>query len=553
MKGAIVSFDDTKNYIDLTLTPGEFDGEMDSDALIEEITAGEFNHLYISKSSVKSACEKANHHYKTSDHSTITERIGERRHAEIEFRVPEDQMSAQLILTAPYGGQLPNVPSVLKLAQKNNIVRGIGVKRIKRLIQKAKKAEPGQLVEDVIAKGLPPRDGYSSRFKPLVPNALERVLKPQTGDNDRVDMRNLGEVICVKANTEVLRRLPPSKGRSGFDVRGAKIPAKEGDWIPFKMGRGTAVHDKDANLLVSTVAGMPKYLDLTMNVDDTFICSGVNVGTGHVNYDGAVLVNGDVTEKMVIRASGDVTINGFVESAQIEAGGDIIITEGALGKVNENATEYSCRLHAAGSIHVQHGQGIDLFCMGNVTVGRQLAYSKVHCAGDVIVGQVDRPQGNIFACEVVCQGQLAAGTLGAVSGSTLKIDFSLGYNALMEKRENLDELMTVLKQNNLRHKEKLDYIESKYVPKDLQDKLSEAQELLKNEDALLNWIESKAMDLKEAKDAYLDNAKLIATKRMYAGVSVKLNNRAWRSEREYDRSTVVYEGHQWQYEPLVNV
>lgn len=553
MKGAIVSFDETKNFVDLTLSPKDFDGEISSESLLSEILESEFNVLYISQSSVKNACEKANHLFKTRDFSDVTERIGERRHAEVEFRVPEDQMSAQLLITAPFGGKLPTVAAVLKLAQKSNIIRGLGTKRIKALLLKAKDATPGQIVENIVAIGLPPRDGYSSRFKPLVPNALERVLKPQTDENDRVDMRNLGEVICVKANTEVLRRLPPSSGRSGFDVRGNKLPAKEGDWSPFKMGRGTAVHDKDANLLVATVAGMPKYQDLTMNVDDTFICSGVNVGTGHVNYDGAVLVNGDVTEKMVIRASGDVTINGFVESAEIEAGGDIIITEGALGKVNDNATEYSCRLQAAGSIHVQHGQGIDLLCSGNVTVGRQLAYSKIQCGGDVIIGQLDRPQGNIFACDIVCQGQVAAGTLGAVSGSTLKIDFSVGFNNLMEKRDGLDELLSVLKKNNLRHKEKLDYINSKYVPKDLKDKVMEAQELLKNEDALLNWIELKSTELKDAKESYLENARLVATKRMYAGVSVKLNNRAWRSEREYDRSTVIYEGHQWQYEPLVNV
>src|SRR5690606_36488112 len=123
--------------------------------------------------------------------------------------------------------------------------------------------------------------------------------------------------------------------------------------------------------------------DQKMWVDDTFICKGVNVGSGNVNYDGAVLVNGDVTEKMQIIASGDVTINGFVESAYIQAGGDIIITEGAMGKVNDSATEYSTTLKAKGSIHVQHGQGLDISCNGSVTIGRQLAYSRITCKGEV--------------------------------------------------------------------------------------------------------------------------------------------------------------------------
>ncbi len=82
------------------------------------------------------------------------------------------------------------------------------------------------------------------------------------------------------------------------------------------MGSGTVVSDSDANLLMSAISGMPKYRDQTMNIDDTFICSGVNVGSGHVNYEGAVLVNGDVTEKMQIKAAGDVTINASLPKAR---------------------------------------------------------------------------------------------------------------------------------------------------------------------------------------------------------------------------------------------
>ena len=377
-------------------------------------------------------------------------------------------------------------------------------------------------------------------------------MRPQNNDgNSRVDMRNLGEVICVKAGTPVLKRTAPTKGRSGFDVHGTIMEAKAGEWSDFKMGDGTQVNPDNENELIASIAGMPKYQDMTMNVDDTYVCSGVNVGTGHVTYDGAVLVNGDVTEKMVIKAAGDVTVNGFVESARIESGGDIIITEGAMGKVNDAATDYSCQLIAAGSVHVQHGQGIDIQCGDNISVGRQLAYCKLRCGGSVTVGQIDNPQGNLFACDVVSQAQVIAGTLGAVSGSTLKVDFSAGFNLLTERKESLDDMLKQIRENNLRHKEKIDYINSKLIPRDLRPRVDEALELLKNESALLNWIEQKALELKDARENYQKNARLVANKRLYAGVSAKLNNRSWRSEREYDRSVVRYENHQWHYEPIV--
>jgi len=89
------------------------------------------------------------------------------------------------------------------------------------------------------------------------------------------------------------------------------------------------------------------------------------------------------------------------------------------------------------------------------------------------------------------------------------------------------------------------------VPKELQRKVTEALELFNNESALLEWIENKANDVKQAKEQYQQDIKLVANKRLYPGVSVKLNNRNWRSEREYDRAQIRYDSHQWHYEPIV--
>ncbi|MCW8108741.1 FapA family protein [Alteromonas ponticola] len=551
MQGVTVSLDDTKNHIDLKLEPTLFNKEADMRDIMAAISDSEFSEFYISESTLKSAIDKANHYFKNKEETVVSERIGEKRNAEVEFRFENENMLATLVLVTPYGGKIPSLQTLKTLAQKYNVRKGFSIKALKAVIKQAREVKPGTVIEKVCAKGLPPREGKNSRFIPLVPNALERVLRPQNSDGSRVDMRNLGEVICVKAQTEVLRRTPPTSGRKGFDVKGNVLEATSGEWQDFKMGDNTAVSEKDENVLVATIGGMPKWRDMVMNIDDTYICNGVNVGTGHINYDGAVLVNGDVTEKMIIKASGDVTINGFVESAQIESGGDIIITEGAMGKVNDSASSYSCQLTAAGSIHVQHGQGLDLQCTGDITVGRQLAYSRLKCGGSVIVGQLDNPQGNLFACDVVSQNKVIAGTLGAVSGSTLKVDFSPGFNLLLERKDSLDELLRQIKENNLRHKEKLDFIKKKLIPTDLKSKVDEALELLKNEEALLHWIEAKASMMKESKDKYQSEIRLIANKRLYAGVSVKLNNRNWRSEREYDRSQVKYEGHQWHYEPIV--
>ncbi|WP_370240685.1 DUF342 domain-containing protein [Marisediminitalea sp.] len=550
MKGVQFSFDDNRNNVTLSIAPDQLEQELSAQAVYDALCEQGFDEVYLSQSAIKATCDKANHFFKTKDKTSVMEQVGERRHCEVEFRISEDNMTGYAILTAPHGGQIPDTAQVIRLAQKANICRGLGKKRVKALLEQLSEAEPGKRIEGLIAKGLPPRDGRSSRQRPLVPNALDRVLRPQQSNEKKVDMRNLGEIVCVKAHAEVMRREPPTKGRSGFDVRGNTLVSKEGEWQPIKLGNGTAISDHDENLVVSTIAGMPKYMDLIMQVDDTFICPGVNVGTGHVTYEGSVLVNGDVTEKMIIKAKGDVTVNGFAESATIEAGGDIIITEGAMGKQQDVMREYTCQLKAGGSIYIQHGQGVDIVCNGSLNVGRQLAHCRVSSGGGVTIGRPENPQGNIFACEVSSQGPVIAGTVGAISGSTLRIDFSPGFNQLQARKDFFEDLLKQIRTNATRHKEKMDIINNRVVPKSLLAKVSEAKELLRNETTLLSWMESKSVQLLEAKQHYQESARLIATKKLYSGVSVKLNNRNWRSEREYERAKVSYDMHQWKYEPM---
>lgn len=550
MQGVLFSYDTQRDHVLLTISPAEMEQELTAKSVLTELCEQGYDEVYLSESAIKSCCEKANNSFKLNDTEQIVEEIGERKNAVVEFRIAEDGMFGFVVFTAPYGGRVPTAIQIKNLAVKSNIRRGVGIKRIQALLNELANAKPGSHLEGIIAKGLPPKNGHSSRQATLVPNALERVLRPQTQSDQKVDMRNLGEVICVKANTPVLRRMPPSKGRSGFDVRGNTLPANTGEWIPITLGSGTAISDNDENLVVSTISGMPKYREMVMQVDDTFICNGVNVGTGHINYDGSVLVNGDVTEQMQIKASGDVTVNGYVESATIEADGDIIITEGAVGKQPDEKGSFFCKLSAGGSLFLQHGQSLDIICSGQLSVKRQLAYSRISAAG-ISVGHPDKPQGNLFACDINSQGPVAAGILGAVSGSHLNIDFGPGLNVLQGRKEQLDQMLAQLRGNAKRHQAKIEAIKNRKVPKSMFAKVDEANELLANETALLMWMEQKSKELSHAKAQYISECMLIANTKLYPGVLVKLNNRHWRSEREYGRATLSYREHQWHYEPIV--
>ncbi|MGY0591886.1 MAG: DUF342 domain-containing protein, partial [Paraglaciecola chathamensis] len=440
MQGVTLKLDESGTHLSVHISPLELSGKIDIHLVQNAIKQSEFADFYIYDDAILTLLENTQRAIKTESSEAVIERVGERKGNEIKCKVDDGQLSATMTIIKGYGAATLTLDDLYRQAKNHKIVRGVSSKRLAALLQSYLAALAGESVSSIIAKGLPPKTGRSSKLQPLVQNALDRILRPQASQHGRVDMRNLGDIICVKVGTELLRRLPPSRGRAGYTVTGETITPKAGEWLKLRPGDGTAISEKDENILIAEISGMPKFKDQKMWVDDTYICKGVNVGTGNVNYDGAVLVNGDITEKMEVYATGDVTVNGFVESAIIHAGGDIIITEGAMGKVNDAGTEYSTTLRAKGSIHIQHGQGLDIKCDGGVTIGRQLAFSKVVCRKEMYVGPIDKPNGNLFACSIFSQNRVQAGTFGAVSGSNLTLDFSDGFNTLLARKDSLDEL-----------------------------------------------------------------------------------------------------------------
>lgn len=545
IQGVTLELDNKHQYLCLKINSSEVAGRLDSKTIIALFKESQFATYLLNDEGILSGIARFNEAKNKQQHKVISEVIAEKKDAEVRLEIADDLMSAKLFIVAPFGGDLPTLVDLKKEASRANIIRGLSLKRMKKLLREATAASPGEIVDGLIAKGLPPRNGRNSRSKTMVQNALERILRPQNIDGDKVDMRNLGEIMCVKPGQALLKRLPPTPGRTGFNITGQPLKPEPGEWIEIYEGSGTRIDSNDHNSLVADISGMPKYKEGQMSVDNTYISKGVNVGTGNIKYAGAVLVNGDVTEKMRIEAIGDVTINGFVESAFIKSGGDIIITQGASGKVNEDLKDYSTRLEAQGSIFIQHGQGLDIVCKGDVSLGKQLAYSRIKCGGSVTVGLGKQATGNLFSCEVTCQGAVKAGKIGAVSGSQVIIDFSQGLNLLIERKETIDELITQIESHIGRHREKIDRIKNAWCPDELALRRNDILERFQDEHKMYQWLLFKANELQDEKNSYTDKIGAEASKRLYPGVMLRLNGKTWRADREYSSAKLKYEGHNW--------
>lgn len=519
------------------------DSPIDAKTLNQLVLRSEYDDFFLLDNAIYEVCDVLNSKMIDNNAEAIEYIIGQAKDAVVEVTVTADKMYAELIVTAPYHGHTPNLQEMLSILHANGVKRGIGKKRIREFILDIEDSKPGIVCTQIVAKGLPPKQGKNSYLKPTVPNALERVLAPKESGDEKVDMRDFGELICVSPNQEVARRVAPSKGRRGFTVTGDVIDSEPGKWKPIKMGDNVYIPDTHKNTVLAKVAGLPKFANQKISVDDVLVTKGVNVATGNVKYAGAVIVNGDVTEKMRIMSDGDITINGFVESAYIESGGDIIITQGATGKMND----VDCQLIARGSLFLEHGQGLHINTTGNVTVAKQLAYSNVSCKGDLTIGTGSKPMGKIFASTIEAYSRITAGYVGAVSGSELIIDYTLGFETLQTKFDSMLALFKDLSSKNADHEIKVSNINNRSKSNKNESKLAELNKELELERVFLNWLRINMEDLKQQTINYETEMRVKANHTLFPGVNMKFRKSNWKVDKEYSRGKIIRDEDKWVY------
>ena len=129
--------------------------------------------------------------------------------------------------------------------------------------------------------------------------------------------------------------------------------------------------------LAEDYAGTDTVMEIQLNVTNLLTVEEVTLATGDVHFDGNVFVKGNVGSGAGIYATGDLLVGGFVESAHIETGGDIMIRQGmnasgegeihAGGDVNGYFFE-AVRIHAGGNIHGDYFMNCDLIAQGRINV-----------------------------------------------------------------------------------------------------------------------------------------------------------------------------------------
>lgn len=265
------------------------------------------------------------------------------------------------------------------------------------------------------------------------------TLKPKRNEDGSVDFHQLDMISSCRKGDVLATLTPVDYGKPGIDVCGKVIkPAKVNNKV-FKYDRNIHLSE-DGLQLISDVDGHVTLVDDKVFVSDTFeVKADVDASTGDITYEGNVVVRGNVITGFAIRAKGDIEVNGVVEGAYIEAGGQIVLKRGMQG-MNKGI------LKAGSNIITKFLENAEVIAGGYIST-ESILHSKVSAKGDIIVGG---RRGFVTGGEIRSGTMISVKTAGSQMGTATLLEVGIDP-AIVEEFHELEKKLAVM----LDEKEKL--------------------------------------------------------------------------------------------------
>jgi uncharacterized protein (DUF342 family) len=452
---------------------------------------------------------------------TLTEQtefiVAERVDGTLQLQVTDDAHKALLSIKPPHGGAPVTEAQVMAALQAEGVSHGIKTEAIKAALQS------GATENAVIAEATLPTAGTDTVFESLIPAV--KHAHPKINEDGRADYHEIGALITVAAGDKVMRKHPPTSGTHGVDVRGQVITATAGKDLNFKSGlSGVAPDPADKNILLASIGGRPVLVENGVEVSHVITVKNVDIASGNIHFVGTVNIQGDVMEGMQVQATDDIIISGMVEGAELEAGGDITINKGVIGR-GEVRTESGepghgvAKLNSGGSITARFIENALVEAAGNVTVGELVSHCEISSLQQVIVGKKGAKKGHILGGKTRATLGIEAQVIG--SQSDVKTIIAVGNNPNLHKQ--VRQLRAQLEENEEEKLKLLTLISRLRLQADTKSKLLLAR-VLATQDKLLADSQALEDEIKtlEKQDELNNSAKVKIGKHAFSGVTITI-------------------------------
>jgi len=184
---------------------------------------------------------------------------------------------------------------------------------------------PGERI--LIAEGIAPvcciDEEIEYLFSQKEADPQQENLAELASSAEKIDFFGYRKTCSVKIGQILAVKKPARSGKPGIDIFGEVIPVREPQVIEWKIGNGVTIINNKA---VAIVPGRPVIDKGKLAVFNIYeVENDVDFTVGSIDFNGDVVINGDVCDKFSVKATGNIKVGRNTSNAYVEAGGSILV------------------------------------------------------------------------------------------------------------------------------------------------------------------------------------------------------------------------------------
>jgi hypothetical protein len=436
-----------------------------------------------------------------------------------DYRMSRDCMTVEVVFYPGFvGASQLSVEEIQKDLASLGVNTGIDEEVIKNFVAKNEYFE-----SFIIAKGKETREG-SDGFITYNFN-VDLKPTPKMNDDGTVDFHTLENVNHVLKGDVVAVMTPEDKGEAGSDVMGRSVLPRKVRRVLFRYGKNLSISE-DGLKLISNVSGHVTLEGEKVFVSNVLELVDVDASTGDINYDGSVMVKGNVLAGFSVKASEDITVAGIVEGATLDAGGNITLNRGVQG-MNKAV------IRAKGNVVSKFIESALLVEIGGKLETDSILHSKVNAKGSITA---TGKNGLIVGGEVKSVVLVQAKNFGNAMGTNTVVGVGVDPSAKRRVDELKDNLQK-LGANKIQLNQILDALRKKQEQDGAltPDKRELQQKTMRNLIMLEKELADEKAQLEDLRGQLEEdaNARIKVNGNMYVGVKMVFGDQSYFVKEKY--------------------
>lgn len=342
--------------------------------------------------------------------------------------ISKDEMQVTITVSPPSaGGSEITEEQIRRAIATQGVVAGVKDDKIKEYIDNPIYNMPYEVAAAVL-----PVDGRDAYIAYNFETDRSK-LKLKESETGQVNFKELNLIQNVVAGQPLAQKMLPQRGKGGKTVFGRYLEAKNGKDMAIPLGQNVKL-DSDGRTVVAEKNGQVMLVNGKITVEEVYEVPGVNLKTGNITFMGTVICRGNVEDGFNIKADGNIEVYGSVGNCCLEAEGDIVISQGIMGRDEGSVTTPK-------SVWARFIQNAKVKAGDYIVVNDNIMNSEVSAMKKILV-RGKRAQiigGHLFATE-----EITAKNIGSPGGGTETV-LEVGFDP--EKKQRLVELIEM--QSNL--------------------------------------------------------------------------------------------------------